>query len=468
VKRTSFGAAVLAVINLAALALPGLLAAATMPVATIQERGASHPPSIAFVGVAVVHPESGRVDHGRTVLVEDGRFTYIGPVESVQVPPDALVIAGDGSYLVPGLADMHVHVYSTDDFTLYLANGVTTIRTLGGPTPVTDSILSWRSHIDAGELAGPAIVACSNWLDGDPPVRDINTVVATPDAARDIVPVLAGKGYDCLKVYANLAPDVYRALLAAAHEVGIPVAGHVPRRLDVRTVLREGQSSIAHAAQLLFFHFGGDTPDDAGIEAIAREIRQAGAGVTTTLAVIANIAVVRSCPDGLDRLLSRPEVRYADPGYIRYWKDANPCPDAPPADAARRNLELTRRIVAGLHAGGVPLMLGTDASVSALVPGFSVHQELEELVAAGLSPTEALQAATSGPARHLASVGLPSDFGSIEPGLRADLLLVPGNPLEDLSALREARGVMARGRWYPAAELRRRLAEVAERNRSRD
>jgi imidazolonepropionase-like amidohydrolase len=179
------------------------------------------------------------------VLIRNGRIAAIEPAAELPASDSALRIDGRGKYLMPGLADMHVHLFNSKDLVLYLANGVTTIRNLGG-YGAADSILEIRRQVRAGERLGPTIYTSGNWLDGDPPYRSINTVVRTPAEARAEVERQARAGYDFIKVYATLAPDVYREITSTARANGIPVTGHVPGRVGLARVLESGQVAVDH------------------------------------------------------------------------------------------------------------------------------------------------------------------------------------------------------------------------------
>ena len=198
-----------------------------------------------FVDVALIPLDRERAVQHQSVLIRNGRIAAIARAGELPVSDSALRIDGRGKDLMPGLADMHVHLFNSKDLLLYLANGVTTIRNLGG-YGAADSILTIRRQVRAGERLGPTIYTSGNWLDGDPPYRSINTVVRTPAEARAEVERQARAGYDFIKVYATLAPDVYREITSAARANGIPVTGHVPGRVGLARVLESGQVAVDH------------------------------------------------------------------------------------------------------------------------------------------------------------------------------------------------------------------------------
>lgn len=417
---------------------------------------------IAFVDVTVVPMTSEeRLPH-YTVVLRDGRIAAVGPASEVEVPAGAMRIDGRGKWLLPGLADMHVHLFSRSDLDLYLANGVTTIRNLGGYA-AADSILDIRRAIEAGELRGPTIVTSGNWLDGDPPYRDINTIVRTPEEARREIARQDEAGYDFVKVYEGLTPEVYAAIVEAADARGMPVTGHVPSRVGIEGVLRSGQSGIEHAGAILLPALGFRPTEEAS-RALARQVAEAGVAVTPTLWMIELAFRQRSGPAGIAEVVARPEMRYLPPERLATWRDDNmfaAYPRVPAAEGAVRR-EAVRRFVGHLRDAGARILVGTDADVAGSVPGFAIHEELRRLVAAGLTPREALRAATAAPAEYLAEV-LPDlePFGTIEVGRRADLILLDADPLEDVAHLEQPAGVMARGAWFPASELQALLDSAA-------
>jgi len=430
--------------------------AAALPAATPAQE------PVAFVDVTVVTMTSEVELPHHTVIVRDGRIAAVGPADELEVPAGAMRIDGRGKWLVPGLADMHVHLFSRSDLDLYLANGVTTIRNLGG-YGAADSILDIRRAIEAGELRGPTIVTSGNWLDGDPPYRDINTIVRTPEEARREVERQYRAGYDFVKVYEGLTPGVYAAIVDEAESRKMPVTGHVPSRVGIEGVLASGQSGIEHAAAILLPALGFRPTEEAS-RALARRVAESGVAVTPTLWILELAFKQRSGPAGIAEVVARPEMRYLPPHRFDTWRDDNMFAAFPRLAAAEGQvrLEVVRRFVGHLQDAGVRILAGTDADVAGSVPGFAIHEELLRLVEAGLTPREALRAATAAPAEYLAEV-LPDiePFGTIEVGKRADLLLLDADPLEDVAHLERRAGVMARGTWFPASELRAMLDAAA-------
>ncbi len=435
----------------------GFLLVTCMPLAMSQGRlaaqtpGSSRPAELAFVDVNLIPMDRDRVVSHQTVLVQGDRIARIGPTEKVIPGANALRIDGRGKYLMPGLVDMHIHLFNSKDLLLYLANGVTTVRNLGGYA-ASDSILQIRREVAEGKRLGPTIYSSGNWLDGDPPVRRINTVVRTAAEARAVVERQRAEGYDFIKVYQNLSPEVYQEIVRVARAQGIPVTGHIPTAVGVAGVLESGQVGVDHVS-----HFTGEGP----AEPLAQQVRRAGVSVTTTLVMLRLAFTLRGAPELMDSLLARPETRYLSPATLRFWQDA-PYLKAPRMPTALERVREAQDLVRVFHAQGVRLMLGTDAGIWGNPPGFSVLEELGLLVESGLTPYQALRAGTTEPAQFLNRyVRGARQPGVIAEGNRADLLLLEANPLEDVGNVAKRSGVMARGRWLPEERLRAMMEALA-------
>lgn len=412
--------------------------------ATLPDLVAADTP-VAVTNVHVVPMHTPEVLRNQTVVVQGGRIAALGPAGEVVVPAGAVVLDGDGRYLMPGLADMHVHLTRPENLLLYLANGVTTVRNMWGwPT----EILAWRDAIAAGSLLGPRIYSASRGLDGTPPVWATTIVVDDVAAAVRAVEQEAALGFDFIKVYNSLTTPVYDAIIQAAATRGIPVVGHVPRAVGLEHVLSMGQHTTEHLARY-----------DAGLSgeplrALARRHAATSTWVSPTL--IVRISFV----NGTDAaaLEARDEMRFVHPDERANWV---PVPGAAPREVQRGQSRERGRLLRALKDAGVGVLLGTDSWISYVVHGFSIHDELQLLVEdAGFTPYEALAAGTVDAAR---SVGAEARWGRIAEGLAADFILLRGNPLEDVAHVRARSGVMAGGTWVSDAELRRRLEELAAR-----
>ena len=403
----------------------------------------------AIVDVALVPLDRDTLLEHRTVIVRGDRIVAVGPAAGVKAA-GARVVDGRGKYLMPGLLDMHVHLFNSRDLLLYLANGVTTIRNLGGYA-AADSILDLRRRVESGARLGPTIYTSGNWLDGDPPFRAINTVVRTPTEAQAIVAQQRKAGYDFIKVYQTLSPEVYREIVRTGRRLGIPVTGHIPSAMGVDGVLAGGQVGVDHVAQLA----GGDPT------LVARRVRESGVAVTTTLVMLHRSLSMRGRPEVVESLLALPEGRYLSPATREFWRTA-PFIGMPKTDPEMSLYSQNEAMVRALEKEGAVVMTGTDAGLWGNQPGYSAVEEVTRLAGAGLTPYQALRAATVAPAEFLNRWVKGADQpGAIREGARADLLLLEANPLDDVAALGRRVGVMARGKWLPQGKLDQMLAELA-------
>jgi imidazolonepropionase-like amidohydrolase len=435
----------------------------------------ARPGTVAFVHASVVPMDRQRVLPDQTVVVVDGRITAVGPASSVKVPKGAIRIDARGRYLLPALSDMHVHVEGEswnallspealaasktvpfEDFLFpYVANGVTTVQVLSG----THELLPVRGRIAEGEMLAPRLIL-ARMIDGPdkawPP--PISSWVATAEEARDATLKAKADGYDKMKVYSFLTKETYDAVVATAKEQQMDVVGHIPYALSVEYVVDAGQKMIAHTEEVAK-HAHGDYSAER-ISYFAGRIADGGVWMTPTLVTSRRIIEQVADKDGL---FSRPEAAYAaHPMQREIWAFiANMYAQIPPDAAAklRDDFEKFQRpFTKVFHDRGGQLMTGTDALMPRLVGGFALHQELQELVAVGLTPYEALRTSTTIPYEYL---GESRDAGTIEVGKRTDLILVDANPLENIAAASKIEGVLIRGRWVDREEIDRRMAQIS-------
>ena len=435
---------------------------------------------LALVGVTVVPMDRERTLPDHTVLIRDGRIAALGPADAVEVPADARRVSAAGRFLIPGLAEWHGHLpgagsppqLTEDVLWLYAANGVTTVRGMQGHA----SQLELRDRVAAGELVGPRLVVGSPAMSGR---------VESPEEARRLVAEYAEAGFDLLKVHEGFAPEVYAALAAAARERGIPFAGHVADRVGLFDSLVAGQDTVDHldnfvealipeTARAGMEALRGiaslaDRVERERLDAAVAAIRDSGAAVVPTM-VLWESGILPTRPAEV-LLAERSEVRYMPKETVERWTAAVEQGLARPgAENHRAVAALRRDILAALHRAGVPILLGTDSPQIFSVPGFSVPRELAVYVEVGMTPWEALLTGTRAVAEHSARNGwMSGDFGTIAEGKRADLVLLEGNPLEDIGAAGAVAGVVLSGRYLDAEEIgaaltaieRRRAAESA-------
>ena len=414
-----------------------------------------------FTHVNVVPMDRERVLSDQSVLVEDGRIKDIGA--KLSAPAGAREIDGHGTeFLSPGLADMHVHSDTSRDMAVFLANGITTVLNMGEAR--NSFMAQTRPKVNSGEIPGPHIYA-GFLVDGSPEFGHL--FVTTPSEARAFVDLAKTNGYDFIKVYNNLSPECFMALIEQGKADGLPVIGHGVTRVGLARQLAAGQLMVAHLEEYLytvFFQAGSDpgnrAPELSQIKAAIELTQRAHAFVTADLNTYATIAKQWGKPDVVDAFLRMPETRYLDPDDRILWRSSS---------YAHRHGDLTPRLAflkvfcKALADTGVPLLTGTDTpSIPGLVPGYSLHQDLRALEEAGLNRYQVLSAATREPGEFIARAKKSAPiFGTVTAGERADLILSAANPLDDLATLKEPLGVMANGHWYDRSALRSLLNEVA-------
>lgn len=405
------------------------------------------------------------------VLVHAGRIAALGPSGQVAIPPGARRIDGRGKYLLPGLADMHVHASDTATLKLFLAYGVTTVRNMWG----TPAHLRWRDQVARGTILGPTIYTAGPLVDGPGAVWNGTYAIETAEQADAVVARQKRAGYDFIKVYARLSPPVYDAVVTAARRHGLPVAGHVPAEVGLEHVLAQRQDTIEHLDGMLKLVQTDDSParDKKGLEAYKATLEHVDPAKVTALAQKIAASGVWSCPTLIvhqrfvplaqaTQWWNAPEMRYVPPILRASWDPARDHRTRSLPEEfwqlRRKEAELKLALVRALHAAGARLLLGTDEANPFVAPGSAVVLELENLVAAGLSPFQALRAATGDAARAMHAEG---EFGTIAVGRRADLVLVDSDPLESVSHVARPTGVMARGRYLSAADIHQMLEELA-------
>ena len=412
----------------------------------------------AFLNINVVPMSEETVIAQQTVIVSDGIIAAIGNVEQVPVPEGARVVDGTDRFLIPGLAEMHAHVPPANspdlerDFTLFVANGVTTVRgMLGHP-----SHLDLRQGLQEGARFGPRLVTSGPSLNG-------RSVSGAADGERQVREQHAS-GYDFIKIHPGLERKEFTAITAAAEELGMPVAGHVPAAVGLERALASGMASIDHLDGYMAAlmpprydasgGYGGffdvllaDDVDRSRIGELAAATAAAGTWIVPTETLVEQL--VNEVP--ASELRNRPEMRFVPTATVDRWtaaKERQRQERGFSKETAAQAIDIRRSLIRALHGAGAGILLGSDAPQVFNVPGFSLHRELELMVAAGLTPYEALEAGTANVARFL---GL--NTGIIEAGREADLVVLDSNPLADISSTRRIHGVMLRGDWYTAADI---------------
>ncbi|MDQ6786302.1 MAG: amidohydrolase family protein [Acidobacteriota bacterium] len=456
-----------------------------------------------FTHVTVIDVTGAPSKSGMTVIIAGNRIEAIGKTGKVKTPKDAQIIDATGKFLIPGLWDMHVHTGNKEIFLpLYIANGITGVRDMGGDLEEPTGNLSirfvqlklWKKAIAEGTLLGPRIVAAGFMVDGAKPTWQGAIGVANEIEARQAVDVLASLGVDFIKVYSRLSPEAYFAIADEAKKQHIPFAGHVPRTVSAMEASDAGQKSIEHFTQVLLTCSTRESEfRQQRLEWAALPIQQArnlsraqdkqildtySEEKSTTLFAhfrknetwqVPTLSVLRT--SGFAQIDStiydNPLIKYVPKAIRDRWnpdKIVYPLAITPAELAGRKELfEKYLALVSAMHRAGVEFMAGTDSANPYVVPGFSLHEELQLFVKAGLTPMQALQSATINPAKYL---NMQDELGTIEKGKLADLVLLDANPLEDISNTKKINAVVMNGRLLDRKTLDKMLADVeAEANK---
>jgi hypothetical protein len=412
--------------------------------------------TVALVNANVLPMDRATVLAGQTVLIRDGIIQQVGASSQVPVPAGATRIEAGGKYLMPGLADMHVHQnvprsLQLELLKMYAVNGVTTILNMRG----TPDHLAIRTDIRSGRVFGPYMYTVGRYVN----VPFFNT----PDSVEQEVVAQKRAGYDFIKMHGELSREAYARLNAVAKREGIRIIGHAPRTLGMDVVFAERQYALAHAEEFLYDTTGSsrdiDLPKfEPRIPEFTRKMVAADVWLMPNLTAYKNIGLMAR---DLRAVLARPDMKYLPTAIRLGWEpDMNPYtrrfgPDKAPGILAR--LALLKKLTRSFDSAGVKLLVGTDGLNVGTVPGWSVHDELEELVDAGLSHYNALRAATANASEFL---GASPCIGQVRVGCVADLLLLDANPLSSIGNTRRIAGVMVRGRWTSRQELDRILASL--------
>jgi imidazolonepropionase-like amidohydrolase len=413
-------------------------------------------PTLVLSGVTIIDTVNGNLQPDYDVIISGDRIISLDPQGSIPIPEGVEVIQVKGKFMIPGLWDMHVHAHREGRhesfYPLFIANGVTGIREMGSHLA---SLLEFREAWDS-KILGPRVIWSTPMIDGPPPSWSHGLAVETPEAARSLVRSMKAAGFDFLKIYDRIPRDAYFALADEAKKIGIPLAGHVPITVTPTEVSRAGQKSIEHMTLVLESCIPG------GIEHALVSVGGDDIGGSSPVWLANSLrhydqeAAAYSVDD--DGVMEDPRLAYVMPEIYNRWKDYRRSVE--PEDLAAGKLLAKRgvQLVVELHNAGVGLLAGTDASDEPWTfAGFSLHDELDVLVDAGLTPLEALQTATLNVAKFLDST---DRLGTVSPGRAADLVLLDANPLEEIGNTKKIHAVVLRGRYLDREQLDQVLEQV--------
>ncbi len=428
------------------------------------------PPSLALTHVTIIDVTGGAVKPEMTVLITGDRITEVGASEKASVPPGTMTLNASGKFLIPGLWDMHVHWYDKRTLSLFIANGVTGVRQMFGNT----TLLKWREEVANGSLVGPRMVVASPIVDGPRPFWPGSIAVGNEAEGRKAVKKVKAWGADFVKVYSFLPRDAYFGIAEEAKAEGIPFVGHVPWSISAAEASDAGQESMEHLLGIFLACSDNEaeirrqipqTTPFAGralVEAKALESYDSKKAAALFERFVKNgtwqcptLTVLRSTSH-LDEGEFRkdPRLRFMPSEVRSRWERRT---ETQPNLRSFENLSVAKkvypqyfRLVAAMNRAGVRFLAGTDTGNPYCFPGFSLHDELALLVEAGLTPLEALQAATVNAAEFL---GVKETLGTIEKGKSADLVLLDANPLEDIRNTQKINAVILNGRLFDRQAL---------------
>jgi hypothetical protein len=444
------------------------------------------PAVLVFTHVTVIDMTGAPSHPNMSVLITGNRITALGDSEAIHAPKDARVIDATGKFLIPGLWDMHVHPPDKPYLPLFIANGVTGIRIMWGDPQHYE----WRKEIQAGELLGPRMLIASPIVDGPKPFWPGSIAVSTEAEARQAVDRAKELGADFVKVYTFLPREEYFAIAGEAKKQGISFEGHVPMAVSAQEASNAGQKSFEHLTGILpacslkseelnrageadlaeyiatdNHQFEGprlhalrsemlDTYNPEKAAALFGLLKRNGTWQCPTLTLWRMFSSLND-----SSFTGDPRLRFVPVRTRESWDPAIVSKASVSENTAlgKRGFEIDLRVVGAMQKAGVGILAGTDTGNPYCMPGFSLHDELGLLVRAGLTPMEALQAATLNPARFL---GREGDLGTVEKGKIADLILLDANPLDDIANTNKIAAVVYDGQFLPRAKLDAMLSNV--------
>ena len=446
------------------------------------------PSAFAITHVTVINVTGAAPQRDSTVIVSGGQIIAVGAADTIAIPRDAKVMDARGKFLIPGLADMHLHLTGAGEPTgsrefilpLLIANGITTVRDMGGRVEYLKGL---RSEIESAQRLGPQIFFTGPYLDGDPPAFQPSVVIRNKAEAAATVEQLKSAGVDFIKTQSHLGREGYFAIAEECRAQNIRFVGHVPDTVSAAEASAAGQTSIEHLTGVLVAtstreqelrreQLASGPPNESVSAAIqrsrgwqrklleslstqkaARLLQEFARNHTWQVPTFPTLVHMGFLTPQMD-LRGDPWEKYVPSKVQQIWEQGrktqmenrNDVDFALRAEIIKRSLE----IVGKMNEAGVPIMAGTDAAAPNVFPGFSLHEDLFYLVKAGLKPMQALQAATVKPAQFLERNG---EQGSVAAGKRADLVLLDANPLEDIRNTQRIRAVVVNGRLLERRDL---------------
>ncbi|PRY85309.1 amidohydrolase family protein [Mongoliibacter ruber] len=423
--------------------------------------------------IHILSMEGDAVTKNKAIYISNGEIKAILEAEASS-PEGAQEIDGKGYYIFPGLAEMHSHIptTNTDDFSyiedtmwLYLANGILNVRGMIGHA----SHLELKKKIATGQITGPRIFAAGPSLNGD--------TVENPESGAQMVKDQKSAGYDHLKLHPGLDMPRFLAISQTAKEVDIKFGGHVSLDVGLQNSLEHGYRSVEHMdgyIEALIDDRERLDPQVAGpfsmllvnegdknrISELVALTKEKGAWIAPTLTLFERFFGYIPA----DEFRLEPEMKYMPGLQVQQWVNQKKMLESQgilKEENVKPYLEFREKMLLALHEGGVPLIMSSDSPQVFNVPGFSIHNEIKSMQAAGISPYEILKSGNVNVAKYFE---MEDSFGKIKEGMSADFVMVPNNPLEDMDTLREVEGLMLRGNWITKNTLQNELKRIEEKN----
>src|SRR5215470_10973108 len=433
---------------------------------------------LVLTNINVVDVRDGKVLPDQTVILDKNKIAWTGPSKSAKHSRRAATVNGKGLFLIPGLWDMHVHLDFGDWFPasrevvlpMLIANGVTGVRDMGSEL---DVVQNWRNEIEAGRLLGPRIYTSGPMLDGPKPRFPSSIASTTPEDGRHAVDDLERRGADFIKLQSLIPRDAVFAISDEAKKQQIPFVGHVPDAMRASEMSNAGQKSFEHLIGILE---GSSAKEDEflkGNKTVAQLLAAYDPVRAPALAALLAKNQTWQCPtlvwerggNLLDQTNFAADTRakyapasWKSGAWKRFTEEIKQGYATDTLETRKKFLQTELDMVQLLHKAGVPFLAGTDTPPGVYIfPGFSLHEELQRFVDAGFTPLEALQTATINPARFF---GAESQFGTVEAGRYADLVLLSANPLQNIANTQKISGVVANGQYFYAKQLEKILSGV--------
>ncbi len=387
---------------------------------------------IAIRDVTLIDVASGTARPHTTVIVDDGKISRVGPATAF--PASTRVVSGKDKFLIPGLWDMHVHLYYKQYLPLFVAFGVTGVQDMGGDF---SKVKVWRDEIESGAAVGPRILTSGPPVDGAPtgdlklPILPANNA----DQARQAFDQLYKLDVDFIDILLNLPRAAYFAIAEQARHWDLRMVGPVPTTVTAQEAVEARQKSLEH----LFGVTKSVSTDEEALKFFAR-CTLTGTRISPTL-----VFWLRMSHMDDPRLMSDPQLSIIPASIRNTWPDLSDDPASFKSQVWR-----IYRLVALANQAKTEILAGTDTGDAYVIPGAALHDELEQLVGAGLTPRDALEAATLAPARFFET---EKEMGSIEKGKLADMVLLDANPLEDIRNVRRVQAVFTHGRYLSRKDL---------------